>query len=637
MSPLGDKAGKFFQAVRKRVAGSNTPVQKFSSPVVSTVIDGIEVPDLARWMVSIRDYCKAGRDLFFGGSTYIQYIQDCQDWYEGRHWAEEVQTSTASHDQDDLIVENRIGEKVRLIASMMVEGRPAISVLPRTGGDIEKAAMLEQVLDLKLRNLGFPKFLASAMADAPKFGGVPYRCDRMFHRGEPDGQDVIEILDPLSIAWEPHCKTISDSKVLVHVELWDKQEAEAHFTSLLDIDIKGLPTSGTEFPDLSNWSLRYLTGQTGVDNGEIGDFLSKTVITTIYYMDSERIMVPKTEMRPVLGEQGAPVVDPETGEPAVEEVPMIDPDTADSDEPKQLMEYKPRYPSWRVFIMAGDDRVIYDGHLWQKHGKLPIGMLNFIPVSGRVVGEPLVAHVRDQQAAINTALTKISKQSELCGNPPVEILRRNLKNATQKITNEPGLMIDITEPMPTIRPVIYPSVNQAVIEEYNTAGDAFERIIGISNVSGGQARASDSGVKVAQLDDITSRKLGPYAIERDDMMQNISYMLLSNIAQFTDPREIQRIIVDEIDEQTGQPQPTIRSVDLGEIINDGTIDFDVVLVPVSGEMTPRERWFDRQSKNAQMGQAMPGSAAQFSDVPQQQQPNMAGLTTANASTIQNAV
>ncbi len=592
-----------------------------------SVVDGKEVLNLAKWIRDIRDACEAGRDRFYPAEGFKGYIQDCHRWYTGDHWDSESSINPDLQAPDDeLYVENRVAEKVDVIYPILVEGRPVIKILPRTGGDVDRAAALDEVVDFKLRQAGFGAFLIRAMKKSPIYGSGITRLEHLFHRGEPDGINKFSVCDPLSVAWDAYADTFEDSKVIIHVELWDKSDAEAHFSTLIGEPITDLPAGGEGWTKWQDWSLTERlrgTANLGTSASPPNKFLEKTLITWVWYRDSERledpVMEDYVELEPQADEYGF-----ETQVPTQKQRQQSD------DQGNLIFNSHPKYPNARLMVMAGEDRIIYDGTNPYMHGEIPFVPVHFSPEDS-IFGKPLVKNIHHLQFLINSALTQIAKHANLSGFPSIEVDRNLLENSQREFTNEPGQIIYTNSPdgRRVVRPVEYGNLNASVLQNYSLASDAIERIAGVSNVSTGQANASDSGIKVQSLDDITTRKLEPFEQSRDQMIERLGKMFLYNIFQFTSMNEMVRIAVDNPQLSLGEPDaqgqiqpqivpgaPETQHVPLGSLFgNMEDLEYDVIVVPAPGNATPRQRNFAMTKEPALQGMALPNQPMQYTDVP----------------------
>lgn len=564
---------------------------------VEATVDGKHVPNLAMWIGQVRDTCAAGRNRLYPAEQFAGYIEDAAHWYRGEHWENAVEEGVLTASDNDMRVENRIAEKVDVIASMLVQNRPTITTLPRTGGDVNKAAQLNQILDAKLRNVGFPRFLMLTGKNAGIYGSAVCRCDHFFHRGEPDGIDVFQVLDPLAVGWEAYAKSLLESKAIVLVELWDTSDAEAHFSILTGEKVEGLPTGGEKWSKLRDWDSSVMLSATGTatESSPPVGFMGKTVITWLWYQDSERVEVPITQV--VTGN------DELTGEPYEREEPVVDPKTG-----KAQVRTKPVYPWGRLFVMAGDSRIVFDGQNPFNHGQIPLAVVDFSPEVGSVFAQPFVKSILYQQQLINESISQISTHAQFCGNPAIEVDDSVLAKPDD-FTNEPGKVIHKVRSGTgrAVLPVEYGPVNPSVLQNYQIASAAVERISAISNVSGGQARASDSGIKVAHLDEISERKLEPVLQSMEEMIRRLGYQFLWNINQFTSKYEKARYIND-LNE--------VNFVPLGDILDDPEdLKYDIIVETLQGGLTPRQREFLETSGYAQQGMVQPSLPLNWSDVP----------------------
>jgi hypothetical protein len=382
--------------------------------------------------------------------------------------------------------------------------------------------------------------------------------------------------------------------------LWDTADAEAHFSFLTSEKIAGLPTGGEKWSKLRDWdsSVMLNSASSQVQTSAPAGFLTKTLITWVWYQDSERIEEPATRQVVVPNEEG--------NEQLVEQ-PIIDEKTG-----KQEVKTRPVYPNGRLIVMAGEDRIVYDGHNPYMHGKVPLGVVDYCPQLGNVFAMPYVKSVLYQQQLINESISQVSMYARITGNPAIEVDDTALEKP-EDVTNEPGKVYHKTRPGSgrAILPVEYAQMNSSVLQNYQIASAALERISGISTVSSGQAAAADSGIKVARLDAISERKLEPIAQSVEEMLRRIGQMFLWNINQFTSKFERMRYVTD-----TGD----IDFVDLGDILDDvNDLKYDIIVETAPSGMTPRQRLLAESAAQSQQGILPPSLPLNWSDVPGTQQ------------------
>ncbi len=586
---------------RKKQDSASVTVRK---PIRATV-DGKEVLDLLQWARGLVSYCEQGRDNLYPGG-FKEYMESCWKWYIGLHWDQSITNPwlpsgvrSMKANEDFSRVENRIAEKIDAVASILVQLKPDIKVLPRTDEDLVIAAQLGEMLDFQLIQMGLPRINLLSMKQSPQYGTAILREQHFYHREEPDGFDDISVCDPLSVAWEPEAKSLQDSKVIVEVELWDTDDAEAHFSTLTDKKIKNLPTNGEDWSEWDKWSLRKRISTDSAGSKSSSSTTAyhprKTVITWIWYRDSGRVDESLTYPEDVENPEELGTLLHAKGDP------MFD------DEGKILVKSHCEYPTGRLIVLAGteeDTRVIYDGTNPYQHGDFPYWPIHFCEEAGFVYGKPLAMTILDQQFSINEAIGQIASHASRCGTPPIEVNDKKLTDSSKKITNKPGEIIHV-EQNGAVTPVIYPELNGSVLQNYELNSAAAERITGVSDVSHGESNASDSGIKVQTMDSITLRKLEAFGTSRDLCLERIGKWTLHNINQFMSPFKQLRISVD----------PAISMIKGDLLPNPENIEFDVVLMTGPGNLTLRQERMAYSREQAMRGEVLPQAPAQYSDIP----------------------
>ncbi|HUU46029.1 MAG TPA: hypothetical protein VM118_09865, partial [Acidobacteriota bacterium] len=145
-------------------------------------------------------------------SEWRDHARDSFDMDAGRQWSEETIAELSEQNRVPVTF-NRISRVISAIVGTQIQNRQETRYIPRELGDIKDSEIYTAAADYIRDNCDAEDEETDAFADT-LICGMGWTETRMETEVDPDGEVLIERLDPLWMYWDPHArrKNIDDRK-----------------------------------------------------------------------------------------------------------------------------------------------------------------------------------------------------------------------------------------------------------------------------------------------------------------------------------------------------------------------------------------------------------------------------------------
>lgn len=201
----------------------------------------------------------------------------------------------------------------------------------------------------------------------------------------------------------------------------------------------------------------------------------------------------------------------------------------------------PLLPDGGVIIVVDELLVgLYRDGLPYSHGEYPFTKFEHIPTSTFYGDSPLV-DTNQLQREYNQLRTEISEAGTRMAKP--QILAQKGSIVPQKLTNEPGLVVEYKPGTPPPTPINLSPLPQYYVEQQDRVLADWEDITGQHEVSKGSAPPGvTAGTAISYLQEKDNQFLTPQYQSVEDGYAKIARQTLSNFVQFVDlPRKMKVI------------------------------------------------------------------------------------------------
>jgi len=160
-------------------------------------------------VTTVHQNYKVARDH---SSEWRDHTRDSFDMDAGRQWDEQTMSELSEQNRVPVTF-NRISRVVSAIVGTQIQNRQETRYIPRELGDIKESEIYTAAADYIRDNCDAEDEETDAFADM-LIGGMGWTETRLETEVDPDGEVLIERIDPLWMYWDPHArrKNIDDRK-----------------------------------------------------------------------------------------------------------------------------------------------------------------------------------------------------------------------------------------------------------------------------------------------------------------------------------------------------------------------------------------------------------------------------------------
>ena len=187
-------------------------------------------------------------------STWRKDAEQAYDLVAGEQWDEADKKILEDQDRPTVTF-NRIGPVIASISGMEVNNRQQVRFIPRTPDDTPINESLTMIADWIRDNTDAEDEESEAFRDC-LITGMGWMETRTDYVDNPDGDIVMERVDPLEMYWDASAKkrNLADSSYLMRVRDIDKADAEAMFPDAEEGDLNASWAAIDETDKLSRGS-----------------------------------------------------------------------------------------------------------------------------------------------------------------------------------------------------------------------------------------------------------------------------------------------------------------------------------------------------------------------------------------------
>ena len=170
-------------------------------------------------------------------SDWRKEAEEAYDLVSGDQWTEEDKQILKDQDRPPVTF-NRIGPVIDSISGMEVNNRQQVRFIPRSSEDGAVNEVLSLIADWARDNCSAEDEESEAFRDC-LIPGIGWTETRIDYVRNPDGEIVIERVDPLEMFWDAAAKNrnLSDSSYFMRVRDIDIEDARAMFPDAEDGDL----------------------------------------------------------------------------------------------------------------------------------------------------------------------------------------------------------------------------------------------------------------------------------------------------------------------------------------------------------------------------------------------------------------
>lgn len=172
-------------------------------------------------------------------NNWIKESQDSYDFYSGKQWTDEDIGMLKEQDRV-AVVFNRVARVVNAVAGFELQNRQEVRYYPREQGDAIYNDILTGAAEWARDNCDAEDEESEAFIDS-LITGMGWTETRIDYDLSPDGQIVIDRVDPLEMRFDPSSKkrNIDDAKWCARIKRFTKDEFEEYWP---DVDIQYIST-----------------------------------------------------------------------------------------------------------------------------------------------------------------------------------------------------------------------------------------------------------------------------------------------------------------------------------------------------------------------------------------------------------
>jgi hypothetical protein len=177
-----------------------------------------------RVIKEIRDNIKKARDHL---QDWYNGAREAFDYFAGNQWDEEDKQKLRE-ELRPAIVFNRIPRVINAIAGLEIENRQEVVYTPREQGDAIASEILSGAADFVRDNCDAEDEESQAFKDSLQCG-IGWTETRLDYEVDPDGQILIERVDPLEMVWDVTAKkrNLDDAAWVAREKTYSKKEFKA--------------------------------------------------------------------------------------------------------------------------------------------------------------------------------------------------------------------------------------------------------------------------------------------------------------------------------------------------------------------------------------------------------------------------
>lgn len=192
----------------------------------------------------IKKNLKAARDHLH---DWKEAARESYDFFAGHQWSQEDHQKL-NEEGRPTIVFNRIPRVINAVAGLEIQNRQEVTYYPRTNGDVVGSDILTSAAGWVRDNCDAEDEESQAFKDC-LMTGLGFTETRLDYETDPDGEILIERIDPLDMLYDPTSqkRNLDDANWIARVRQYKKKEffamwpeAEDEVIGDLDTDPKGM-------------------------------------------------------------------------------------------------------------------------------------------------------------------------------------------------------------------------------------------------------------------------------------------------------------------------------------------------------------------------------------------------------------
>jgi hypothetical protein len=151
--------------------------------------------DLAQWISTALQEAKKH------SSVWRMHAREWYDFYAGNQWEEEAKAQMIEQRKVPVVF-NRVARTVNAVIGLEIQNRQQVQYIPREPGDTQVNELYTSAADWIRDNCDAEDEESESFQDL-MISGIGGTETRMDYDENPDGQPVIERVDPLELYWDP--------------------------------------------------------------------------------------------------------------------------------------------------------------------------------------------------------------------------------------------------------------------------------------------------------------------------------------------------------------------------------------------------------------------------------------------------